>query len=528
MATPSTTLEHQGADALVSTLLDEQITVCFANPGTSEMHMVAALDRQPGIRSVLALFEGVVTGAADGYARMTGHPAATLLHLGPGFANGMANLHNARKAGSPVLNLVGDHAVEHLQYDAPLTSDLQGMAQCVSHWVGRADTADEIAARTREAVAATQGFPARISTLLISANAAWSPVGRSQEIPPPRPPRPAAGPDPKALTTALNALRKAAAQGMLLVGDTVLSTEGTLLAAALCHQLQCRLAAQSSNRRMTRGGGLPHLPRVPYPIDQALAFMQDTRCLVCVGAPPPVAFFAYPGKPSSLVPSGCEIHQLVPEDFDPIEVLRALADLAGVSAEQTPISRPSALTLPDGALTHESVARALASTLPDHAIVVDEAVTTGRLQSYDDCAHAGPHDWINNMGGSIGYGLPVALGASIACPDRRVIALVGDGSAFYTEQALWSMAREQSNITVVIYANRSYAILKGEWEKMRAGQAGATAHDLLHLDRPEPDWCLIARGHGVPALRVHDARQYALALQQANLTAGPTLIEVML
>ena len=517
-----------GADTLVRTLIEEKIEVCFANPGTSEMHMVAALDRNPGLRSVLALFEGVVTGAADGYARMSGKVASTLLHLGPGFANGMANLHNARKAGVPILNLVGDHAVHHLQYDAPLTSDLQGMAQCVSHWVGRVNSTDEVAQRTREAVAATRGHPGSISTLLISANAAWSPASAKPIHATVVPMSDAPAPDAAALAAAHRALRDASTRGMLLVGDSTLTVEGTRLAAAISQRLNCRLAAQSSNRRMTRGGGLPHLPRVPYPIDQAMAFMENVQSLVCVGAPPPVAFFAYPDKPSMLVPDGCDTHQLVPPGADPLDVLRVLAQLTGVTPDDTPFQPMTHMARPAGALTHDTVARALASTLPEHAIVVDEAVTTGRLQSYDECAASARHDWINNMGGSIGYGLPVALGASIACPDRRVIALVGDGSAFYTEQALWSMAREQCNITVVIYANRTYAILKGEWEKMKAGQAGASAHDLLNLDRPEPDWRRIAEGHGVPAVRVHDAAEYAQALERANGTPGPTLIEVML
>lgn len=524
---PSPAVPQLGADVLVQALIDEQIEVCFANPGTSEMHMVAALDRNPKLRSVLALFEGVVTGAADGYARMAGKPAATLLHLGPGFANGMANIHNARKAGVPMLNLVGDHAVDHLRYDAPLTSDLEGMARTVSHWVGRANSAAEMGQRTREALAATRTRPAGIASLLIAADAAWGTAGDTTAAAMMHAPE-APQPDSALLSKALDALRRAVGKGMLLIGDNALCAEGVRLAAAICHTLNCRLAGQSSSRRTTRGGGLPHVPRVPYPIDLAIEFMAGTQALVCVGAPPPVAFFAYPGKPSSLVPVGCETFQTVEPGMDPLSVLRALADIVGVRADEAPVFTCEPIPEPTGALTHETVGRALASTLPEGAIVVDESITTGRLFSYDGTAGCARHDWINNMGGSIGYGLPGALGASVACPDRRVIALVGDGSAFYTEQALWSMAREQSNVTVVIYANRSYAILKGEWDRMKAGQAGPAARDMLTLDRPEPDWCRIAEGHGVPAIRVTDAQGYAQALKRANGQQGPTLIEVML
>ncbi|QHJ00934.1 acetolactate synthase large subunit [Xylophilus rhododendri] len=522
------TFAQTGADLLVQSLLSQGVDTCFANPGTSEMHMVAALDRHPGVRSILALFEGVATGAADGYARMSGKPAATLLHLGPGLANGIANLHNARKAATPVLNIVGDHATHHLEYDAPLTSDLDGLARTVSHWLGRALSADEVAARTAEAVAATRGGPGRIATLVMPADAAWSaPSPGAVAAPAPR--VAAEQPvDEDRIRAAAALLRRHGAAGMLMLGGATLNAEGIRLAAAIARSLQCRMAGQSSNSRMQRGPGIPRVARVPYPIDQALAFMQGVRALVRIGAPTPVAFFAYPGKPSMLVEDGCEVLDPVPEGTHPLAALKALAAFLDVDESDAPDQPRQRPERPQGALAHQTVAEAIASTLPDHAIVVDEAVTTGRLQTYEACVAVGPHDWINNMGGSIGYGLPVALGASIACPERRVLALVGDGSAFYTSQALWTMAREGCDVTVVIYANRSYAILQGEWKNMGAGEAGRSARDLLRLDRPDPDWVAIARGHGVPALRVDDAEGLCTALERSYATSGPMLIEAWL
>lgn len=517
-----------GADILVRTLLAGGIDTCFANPGTSEMHMVAALDRNSGIRPVLGLFEGVVTGAADGYARMTGKPAATLLHLGPGFANGIANIHNARKAGTPMLNIVGDHADYHLQYDAPLTSDLEGLSRCVSHWVGRADSARDVAAVTASAIQAAQGNPGHIATLLLAANAAWGDPGAQGGMPVAIAPAASVEPDMDLVRAAAGVLKRHGAAAMLMLGGTSLRSRGMCLAAAIARKVGCKLGAQSSNSRMERGGGIPAIARVPYPVDAALQFMAGTMGLVRIGAPTPVAFFAYPNKPSLLVDEGCEILDAVSAGVDPLRVVEALADLLGVRLEDSPTVPLLIPGRPTGALGHDTVAAAVAASLPEHAIVVDEAVTTGRMQTYDSCASLRPHDWINNMGGSIGYGLPVALGAAIACPERRVVALVGDGSAFYTEQALWSMARENCDVTVVIYANRSYAILQGEWRNMGAGTPGQGAKDLLNLDRPEPDWVSIARGHGVNAKRVDTAQALTEALLASYATPGPSLIEAMI
>lgn len=514
-----------GADALVRTLLAAKIDTVFANPGTSEMHMVSALDRNPGIRPVLALFEGVVTGAADGYARMAGKPAATLLHLGPGLANGVANLHNARKAGTPVINVVGDHAARHLQYDAPLTSDLDGIARAISHWVGRADGAANVAARTVEAIAASRGYPGRIATLLLPADAAWGEV--SAEDPPAIPSMPAPLQDDAALEAAVTALRRHGAQAMLLLGGTALRGDGALQAVAIAQATGCRLSAQGANARIERGGDLPTLPRVPFQVDQAVDYLKDVRCLVRLGAPTPVAFFAYPDKPSLLIGTECDVVDAAPPGSDPQQVLQALAAALKAEHRNLRLEAPVAVVPPHGALNHGSIAAAIAATLPEHTIVVDEAITTGR-QIYPVTAAAPRHDWLNNMGGSIGYGLPVALGAAVACPERPVLAMVGDGSAFYTEQALWSMAREQANVTVVIFANRSYAILRNEWQKIGAGEAGPRARDMLTLDRPDPDWVAIALGHGMPGERVATAEDLVRALRQRFSAQGPGLIEVML
>ncbi len=513
-----------GAESLVRTLLASDVDTCFANPGTSEMHFVAALDRVPGVRCVLGLFEGVVTGAADGYWRMADRPAATLLHLGPGLANGVANLHNARKANSGIVNVIGEHATHHLQYDAPLTADIEGIARPVSHWIGRAGTAAETATLGAQAVAAARTGAGQIASLILPADTAWNDAaGPAAAIAPPA--RKKA--DDAALEAAAKALKSAGGNGMLMLGGIALRRRGLELAARIAAATGCKLSNSGYSARMERGGGLPGVGRIPFVVDQALAYLKDVRELVLVGGRTPVAFFAYPGKPSLLLPAGCNTMPVAAVDDDLIDALERLADAVGAPKAvpaQPSLPRPG---LPDGAPNPDKVAAAIAALLPDHAIVVDESVTSGR-GIFAAATASGPHDWLNNMGGSIGYSLPVAVGCALACPDRKVVALTGDGSAFYTLQALWTMAREKLDVTMVVFANRSYAILRNELANVGAANPGPRAIDMLTLDRPDPDWVALANGHGVAAVRADDMGDFATAFRNALSERGPQLIELRL
>ena len=513
-----------GAESLVRTLLASDVNTCFANPGTSEMHFVAALDRVPGVRCVLGLFEGVVTGAADGYWRMADRPAATLLHLGPGLANGVANLHNARKANSGIVNVIGEHATYHLQYDAPLTSDIEGIARPVSHWIGRADTAGAVAALGAEAVAAARTGAGQIASLILPADTAWNEaVAAAQPIAPPSRVRAGEG----AIRAAAAALKSAGANGMLMLGGIALRRRGLELAARIAAATGCKLSNSGYSARMERGGGLPGVGRIPFVVDQALAYLKDVRELVLVGGRTPVAFFAYPGKPSLLLPDGCNVTPVATVDDDLIDALERLAEALGAPKSapvQPQLPRPG---LPDGAPNPDRIAAAIAALLPENAIVVDESITSGR-GIFAAAGASAPHDWLNNMGGSIGYSLPVAVGCAIACPDRKVVALTGDGSAFYTLQALWTMARENLNITMVVFANRSYAILRNELANVGAANPGPRAIDMLTLDRPDPDWVALAKGHGVAAVRADDMDDFARAFRNALAERGPQLVELRL
>jgi len=514
-----------GADLLCETLLANDVDVCFANPGTSEMHFVAALDRRPRMRCVLGLFEGVVTGAADGYARMTGRPAATLLHLGPGLANGLANLHNARRAASPVVNIVGDHASHHLALDAPLTSDIESLARPMSHWVHRIGSAGAIGEDTARAIEAARAEPGRIATLILPADAAWNAVA-GVAVPKARP-RPPASPDPARVARAAQALRSGGETVILLSGKALragpLATAGRIARAT-----GARLMAQQSNARIERGAGRVAVERVPYRVDQALAAFAPVGRVILVGARAPVAFFAYPGKPGGMLPPACEVIAMTTEDDDLALAVEMLAGALDLPRDlDAGAARRGEAALPRGALTPEAIARALARLMPENAIVCDESVTSGR-DFFRHTEGAAPHDFLQLSGGAIGVGLPLALGAAIACPDRKVVLLQADGSGMYTLQALWTQAREAADLVTIVFANRRYAILHAELRAVGAGAAGRNAGRMLDLDDPELDWVRLAGGMGVEAARAETAEAFADLLAAALARRGPFLIEAVL
>ena len=511
-----------GAESLARTLTGAGVEVCFANPGTSEMHFVAALDRVEGLRCVLGLFEGVVTGAADGYARMAEKPASTLLHLGPGLANGLANIHNARRANTPMVNIVGDHATYHKEYDAPLTSDVEGVARPFSHWVRTSADSRSVASDGAAAVAAAIAPPGRISTLILPADASWDEADGPAPLPPVEP---RAAVAPEASAAAARALRSGEPAVLFLSGPA-LREPGLTLAGRIAATTGARLLAQTHNARVERGAGRVAVEFLPYPVDAALAALAGTSHLLLVGAKAPVAFFAYPGKPSELSPEQCEVHTLATPGEDVVGALEALADEldarqgASLQARQT-------LSPGGGPVGFDAAAASVGAMLPEGAIVVDEALT-GASAFISRTRGAAPHDYLQITGGAIGMGPPLATGAAIACPDRRVVCLQADGSAMYTVQALWTQAREGLDVTTVILDNRSYAILKGELANVGAANAGRKAHSMMELDRPALDWVAMARGMGVEAGRAATMEEFNRQLEAGLRSQGPYLIDLVL
>jgi acetolactate synthase I/II/III large subunit len=510
-----------GAHALIETLVGSEVDVCFANPGTSEMHFVAALDDVPGMRVVLGLFEGVATGAADGYARMTGRPAATLLHLGPGMANGMANLHNARRARVPVVNIVGDHATYHARLDAPLTSNIATVAGTFSGWTSRPERPEDVGPAAAAAVAAAMSPPASISTLILPADVSWGDGASAAE--------PANCTSPNQVSEdVIGSVAKLLASGdrcLLLLGGSAARAGALCDAVRVAGATGAGLLLETSITRLERGGGLPSVDRLNYRAGAAVRQLSGVEHLVLVDAKPPVSFFAYPGRKSDLVPEGCQVHVLSAADDDAALALASLADRVGAGrlAEAHAVTRPER---PTGALTPQAAADAIGALLPDNAIVIDEGVTSG---GYVAAATAtGPlHDWLNVMGGAIGIGLPLAVGAAIAAPDRKVVGLQADGSSMYTIQALWTHARENLDTTTVIFNNRKYSILRSELKRVGASE-GPKAFDLLDLSRPGIDFAAISNGLGVPAERAETANEFTAALERAIADDGPRLVEAIL
>jgi acetolactate synthase I/II/III large subunit len=510
-----------GSESLVRTLVGGGVETCFANPGTSEIHIVAALDRVAQMRCVLGLFEGVVTGAADGYARMTGKPACTLLHLGPGLGNGLANLHNASRAQVPIVNIVGQHATYHLRYDTPLTSDIEAIARPYSRWLRTSRAASDLSGDAAHAIVAARTAPGQIATLIVPADVAWSEGGTIGRIPDvPRPQLPDAQAIDRAAVMLKSGLRTA-----ILVGGSGLCGKGLEAAGSIAAATNAKLLAPYPFTRMERGAGRPMVDRIHYIMEQAVEQLKEFRQLILVGASAPVAYFAAPGKDAVLTSPRCEIHVLARAEEDCVGTLEALE--SALSLSRTPLiwAKQEQRPLPSGDITLQGLASTIGTLLPENTIVVDESMTSGRgLMAAT--RGAPPHDWLANTGGSIGIALPLAVGAAVACPDRRILCLTADGSAMYTAQALWTMAREGLDVTTVVFANRAYAVLEREFSYLGIGDPGPRALDMFEIGRPDLDWVQLAQGMAVPATRSTSLEEFGRALREGLEGDGPRLIEI--
>jgi len=510
-----------GAEVLLRTLVANGVRLCLANPGTSEMQFVAALDRVPGLRSVLCLFEGVCAGAADGYARMLRKPAATLLHLGPGLANGLCNFHNAQKAHSPVVSIVGEHATWHRRFNSPLANDVEGFARPVSGWVHVLESADRMGEAASSAVSAAYGPLGTVATLIVPADFSWSEAGEPGRVAPIR--EPARVPSERIKEIA-DLLRSSEAVGFFLAG-TALFGRGLDAAGRLAASTRAKMVANRYAERLERGRGRFPLERLPYFPEAAEKTLAGLKHLVLVETEAPVSFFGYPGRRSELAPEDCVSHVLAGREENGAEALMALAG-EFTARPFEPVASPEA-GAPEGPLRPESIGQLMASLLPENAIISDEAVSSG-AEIERHLRHAAPHDLLPVTGGAIGQGLPVAAGAALACPDRKVVALEADGSSMYTPQSLWTMAREQLDVTVVVLANRRYRILEIEMTRTGSASIGPHADALMDLHRPELDWVLLAKGMGVEASRAETVEEFRKEFTAAMRGRGPRLIEAVI
>ena len=517
-----------GAEGLLRTLVRSGVDVCFANPGTSEMHFVAALDRADGMRAVLGLFEGVVTGMADGYARMAEKPPVTLLHLGPGLANGLANLHNARRAASPIVNVVGDHAITHSQYDAPLASDIAGFARPVSEWLHSSTSPSSVSADAARAVQAARQAPGQIATLVLPADVAWLEGATVADA------LPVHGPAPVALSTidqVVDTLRRAQRAGErigILMRGAPLKERGLIAAGRIAAATGARLLCDTFAPRLARGAGLVAVERLPYFAEQLVESLATLDHLVLVGAKPPVSFFGYPDKPGWCTAPHTTITYLSHAHEDGVTALEAVAEAFSTAPRVVELNLPDE---PTGRLDQFTIGQIVARHLPDGAIVSDEGATNS-LGPGLSLATARPHDVLSLTGGSIGQGLPVAGGAAVACADRKVVCLHGDGGAMYTVQSLWTQARENLDVTTVIFSNRAYAILRVELARTGAkdllAEGDTKALSMFDLSNPDIDWVSLAAGMGVDAVRVSTVEEFSAAFQSAMRQTGPRLIEAVI
>jgi acetolactate synthase-1/2/3 large subunit len=512
-----------GATALIETLADCGVELCIANPGTSEMHLVQGLDYVPRVKSVLALFEGVCTGAADGYARMTGIPAATLLHLGPGLANGIANLHNARKANSPMINIVGNHPNYHVGYDAPLTSDIDTLARNYSSWIKSTSTADTLAQDGADAFTAslrqTPGSQGQIATLIMGADAAWG-ESRGPVMPNSIPSRSCTE---ESTIEQISQLLATGGNNVLLLEHHALEPAALEAASRIANKTGCRLLTGTFPARIDGGPGRVTVERLPYFPEQILNYLDGTENLILVNGQVPASFFAYQGIPSQLIPKGCHVHTLSRKEENAIDALERVADRLGAQKDAVTRFEQQEISRPTGELSNKTIIQSFAATMRENIIVCTDS--GGGNAAYPFCQNAVPHSWLSLTGGAIGQGGPTATGAALACPDHQVVSLLGDGGAAYTIQCLWTQARENLDITTVIFANNSYNILNVEYGRLGVTDVGEIAASLFDISNPTIGWVELAKGFGVPGAVANTSEELCDLLEQSYATPGPFLIQ---
>jgi acetolactate synthase I/II/III large subunit len=510
-----------GAEWIIHTARDAGIEVCFANPGTTELPLVVALDSVRGIRSILGLSEAVCTGAADGYARMSGRPALALLHLGPGFANGISNLHNARRGHTPAVIVVGEHATWHRALDPPLAMDIEALARTVSGWQCTCRSSDLLGQETADAVSAA--CLGQVATLIVPYDLQRKPSCRSKIVPHPYRKEPAT----RRVVESAAVLLREGGKAALVLGGKALGREGLLTAARIRQVCGCDLLAEGFPARSERGAGLPDAKRIPYLPEAASEMLSGYESFVFAGAREPVSFFGYEGGPGSLLKDSQKRFSLASQEDDVTEALGFLAEALGAPAIPSAdmLSRLNRPSLPTGALNGDKVCTVIAALQPEGAIVVDEAITSGR-RYYSLTAGVPPCSLLTLTGGSLGQGPPCAVGAAVACPERPVIDLQADGAGMYTFQALWTEAKEGLNITTVVFSNRSYLILKLELLRMGVSVPGVNAAHLADIEGI--DWVALGKGMGVPAASVATGEELAREFEKALLEPGPHLIQAII
>ena len=508
-----------GAELIVRAAIENGIEACFANPGTTEIPLVAALDSVDGLKAVLCLHECVCSGAADGYARMLDKPAMVLLHLGPGLANATSNLHNARRAHSPVITVVGEHSTWHRELDPPLAMDIQAIASATAGWQRTASSSGSLARDMAEAIKAARAGQGAILIVPYDLQ-----MQSSDEKPLRIADEPVRAVDHAAIE-ASGVLLLSGAKTALVIGGRALGVKGLLAASRIRSAAGCDLLCEGFPARIERGTGLPDVNRIPYLPEMAMDLLGRYEAFIFAGAPEPVTFFGYRGGPGRILKSPQRHLHLVDPGSDASLALAHLADAlgAGPVPPEDCLVKPSRPQMPEGALTGANACSVIAALQPEGAIVVDESITNG-IWYYPATLGVPPFTLLTLTGGSLGQGPASALGAAYACPGRPVINIQADGSAMYTVQALWTQARQKLNVTTLIFSNRSYDILKLELARSGVLMPGPSAMGLTDL--AGIDWVSLGTSMGVPSAAVNTAEELAQELSKALGEPGPNLIQM--
>ena len=514
-----------GAQALLNTAVEAGIEVCFANAGTTEMSIVTAFDSTPRIKPILGLFEGVCTGAADGYGRIKEKPALTLMHLGPGTANGVANLHNARRARSPLFMVIGEHASWHIKADPLLNMDIAGLCSTFSGWQRTSASVASIPADTADGIAACRyGL---VASLIVPSDYLWT---EYQGVPATIPSFSLDPINQGQVEAAAEVLRSGKKTALIMNGRALLG-RGLAAVARIRAKTGCDLFSVTFPSRIERGAGLVPVTRIPYFPDHARALLAPYEAALFAGTDEPATFFGYEGQPSYFMGPEVKRLRLDGDRQNTESALEALADMLGAPSSGASLEKVSAPyrrpKLPTGKLTPEKVCLAIAALQPENAIVIDEGLTSTTAYSALDATVA-PHSLLYLTGGAIGQGMPVATGAAVACPERPVINIQADGSGMYTLQSLWTQAREGLNVKTLLCANRSYNIIRLELDRAGYTEPGTSSLSLIDLGNPNLDWVSLAKGMGVPGVSVETSEDLVRELKIALAEPGPRLIEMVL
>ena len=489
-----------------------------------------ALSGVGGVRTVLGLHENVVTGAGDGYARMARRPAMTLLHLGPGLANGLANLHNAKRASSPMLNLIGTMATWHTAADASLQMDVESLTQTVSCWASLLPSRELLHTFAREAIARVSAFASpdgcRIATLLLPHDLQWQICSHSGAHMEPSLIVPSSGGGVVAIDALLQDLAEAGRRGALLLGGEALCEPMLSVFASYARCVGTAILCVNEFARADRGQGRPAVRRIPYHSQQAREFLESFTVMVFINAVEPTAQFGYPESISTLVSSHSKIHRIPFAELSAVLHHLQGAISRDAAGELEPMAFPSNLFPPDGILTAPKMWQLVAGLQPlDTIIIVDESLTSGG-EYWEASQHSPPFSHLSQTRGAFRNGPPCAVGAALACPDRHVINLQADSSGLYSSQALSTQARERLNITTVVCANNAYGILQVDLarQKPKFGGRGCVVNALTQLNDPPIDWVNLAAGYGVLAVTVNTCEELARELSTAIDAQGPRVI----